>query len=35
MLEELIRKQRERDAQIDELNTALKTLRATIDSHQG
>jgi uncharacterized membrane protein len=35
MLEELIRKQRERDAQIDELNAALKTLRAAIDSHQG
>jgi len=35
MLEELIRKQRERDAQIDELNTALKTLRGAIESHQG
>jgi CRP/FNR family cyclic AMP-dependent transcriptional regulator len=35
MLEELIRKQRERDAQIDQLNAALKTLRAAIDSHQG
>ncbi len=34
MLEELIRKQRERDAQIDQLNAALKTLRAAIDSHQ-
>jgi uncharacterized membrane protein len=34
MLEELIRKQRERDAQIDELNAALKTLRGAIDSHQ-
>jgi CRP/FNR family cyclic AMP-dependent transcriptional regulator len=32
MLEELIRKQRERDAQIDELNAALRTLRTTIDS---
>jgi CRP/FNR family transcriptional regulator, cyclic AMP receptor protein len=34
MLEELIRKQRERDAQIDQLNAALKTLRGAIDSHQ-
>ena len=34
MLEELIRKQRERDAQIDELNAALRTLRTAIDSHQ-
>src|SRR5256886_17229519 len=32
MLEELIRKQRERDAQIDELNAALKTLRTAIES---
>src|SRR5256884_9577552 len=35
MLEELIRKQRERDAQMDQLNAALKTLRTAIDSHQG
>jgi len=34
MLEELIRKQRERDAQVDELNATLKTLRAAIDSKQ-
>jgi len=34
MLEELIRKQRERDAQIDQLNAALKTLRGAIDSQQ-
>jgi uncharacterized membrane protein len=34
MLEELIRKQRERDTQIDELNAALKTLRVTIETHQ-
>jgi CRP/FNR family cyclic AMP-dependent transcriptional regulator len=34
MLEELIRKQRERDAQIDELNAALKTLRVAIDSQK-
>jgi len=34
MLEELIRKQRERDAQIDELNAALKTLRGAIDAQQ-
>jgi uncharacterized membrane protein len=34
MLEELIRKQRERDAQMDQLNAALKTLRGAIDSHQ-
>jgi len=34
MLEELVRKQRERDVQIDELNAALKTLRTTIESHQ-
>jgi len=30
MLEELIRKQRERDAQIDQLNAALKTLQAAL-----
>ena len=34
MLEELIRKQRERDAQIDQLNAALKTLRGAIESQQ-
>ena len=34
MLEELIRKQRERDAQIDQLNAALKTLRTALDSRQ-
>jgi uncharacterized membrane protein len=34
MLEELIRKQRERDAQIDELNAALRTLRTAIDSQK-
>jgi uncharacterized membrane protein len=34
MLEELIRKQRERDAQIDELNEALRTLRTTIESRK-
>src|SRR5713101_4284770 len=33
MLEELIRKQRERDAQMDQLNAALITLRGAIDSH--
>ena len=33
MLEELIRKQRERDAQMDHLNNALQTLRATLQSH--
>jgi len=33
MLEELIRKQRERDAQMDNLNAALKTLRGAIDTH--
>ena len=32
MLEELIRKQRERDAQIDELNATLRTLRKEIES---
>jgi hypothetical protein len=34
MLEELVRKQRERDKQIDELNAALKTLRASVESQQ-
>src|SRR5256714_14063333 len=34
MLEELIRKQRERDAQMDQLNLALQTLRGAIDSHK-
>ena len=34
MLEELIRKQRERDAQIDELNATLRTLRKEIESQQ-
>ena len=34
MLEELIRKQRERDAQIDELNAALRTLRTSIEAKQ-
>jgi len=34
MLEELVRKQRERDVQIDELNAALKTLRTAIESQQ-
>src|SRR5213082_762753 len=33
MLEELIRKQRERDAQMDHLNKALQTLRGTLESH--
>jgi len=33
MLEELIRKQRERDAQMDHLNNALQTLRGTLESH--
>jgi uncharacterized membrane protein len=32
MLEELVRKQRERDVQMDELNAALKTLRTEIES---
>jgi len=32
MLEELIRKQRERDAQMDHLNNALKTLQGTLGS---
>src|SRR4051812_2686575 len=31
MLEELVRKQRERDVQMDELNAALKTLRAAVE----
>ena len=34
MLEELVRKQRERDLQMDELNSALKTLRASVDSQK-
>ena len=34
MLEELIRKQRERDAQMDHLNNALETLRGAIESHE-
>ncbi|MFN2577696.1 MAG: DUF1003 domain-containing protein [Pyrinomonadaceae bacterium] len=34
MLEELIRKQRERDAQMDHLNNALQTLRGVIQSHE-
>ncbi len=34
MLEELIRKQRERDAQMDHLNNALQTLRGAIQSHE-
>ena len=34
MLEELIRKQRERDAQMDHLNNALQTLRGVIESHE-
>ena len=34
MLEELVRKQRERDLQMDELNAALKTLRASVDSQK-
>jgi uncharacterized membrane protein len=34
MLEELVRKQRERDVQMDELNRALKTLRTEIESGQ-
>ncbi len=33
MLEELIRKQRERDAQMDNLNAAIKTLRTAIENH--
>jgi len=35
MLEEIVRKNRERDAQMDQLNAAIKTLRATIESQQG
>jgi uncharacterized membrane protein len=34
MLEELIRKQRERDAQMDHLNNALKTLQAALEDHR-
>jgi uncharacterized membrane protein len=34
MLEELIRKQRERDLQMDQLNAALKTLRGAIEAHK-
>jgi uncharacterized membrane protein len=34
MLEELIRKQRARDLQMDQLNAALKTLRAAIEAHK-
>ena len=34
MLEELIRKQRARDAQMDQLNAALKTLRTAIETHK-
>ena len=34
MLEELVRKQRERDVQMDELNAALKTLRAAVEPQQ-
>lgn len=34
MLEELIRKQRERDAQIDQLNSALAALKATLSRHE-
>lgn len=33
MLEELIRKQRERDAQIDHLNNAIQTLQTALDRH--
>ena len=33
MLEELVRKQRERDIQMDNLNAAVKTLRAAIETH--
>jgi uncharacterized membrane protein len=33
MLEELVRKQRERDVQMDNLNAAVKTLRAAIETH--
>jgi len=34
MLEELVRKQRERDVQMDQLNEALKTLKGAIDSQK-
>jgi uncharacterized membrane protein len=34
MLEELIRKQRARDMQMDQLNAALKTLRVAIEAHK-
>jgi len=34
MLEELVRKQRERDQQMDELNAALRTLRTSVDSQK-
>ncbi len=34
MLEELSRKQRQRDVQMDQLNAALKTLRATLEDHR-
>src|SRR5580765_1555895 len=34
MLHELLRRQRERDAQMDNLNAALKTLRSAIDDHR-
>lgn len=34
MLEELIRKQRERDTQMDHLNNALQTLRGTLESNK-
>src|SRR5205809_2021693 len=34
MLEELMRKQRTRDAQMDQLNSALRTLRTAIESHK-
>ena len=33
MLEELVRKQRERDVQMDNLNAAVKTLRTAIETH--
>src|SRR2546430_4246704 len=34
MLEELIRKQRERDVQMDNLNAAITTLRTALESHE-
>ena len=34
MLEELVRKQRARDVQIDQLNSALATLQATLQKHE-